>query len=308
MELFADILFHPAFPQKEMDREKEVVIEEMDACRDCPDEQIADDYEEWTFRGHPLSHNILGDKRNVRHFTSRQMQSFLGANYTTERMVVSVVGSADFSKVVRLCEKYFGEYPARTSAADRSVHPVYQQFNETVNRHSHQMHVMVGCPAYDTYDDRRVPFTLLNNIIGGPAMNSRLSMAVREHCGYCYTVESQYSVFSDAGLFTVYAGIDAEAKEQYTELLLKELRRFCQVPLTARQLRAAQQQLIGQIAVSNEVALNEMQGIGKSCMVYDHVDTLEEMQRDIMNVTASQMQDIANELFAGDTFSFLYYC
>ena len=227
LELFADLLFHPTFPQKEIDREKEVVIEEIDSYKDYPSEQIADDYEELAFKGHPLSHNILGNKKNVHHFTSQQLRAFLAANYTTERMVISIVGSADFRKVVRLCERYFGEYPSRPSAAQREEKPAYRQFNVTAAHHSHQLHVMVGCPAYDTYDERRVPFSLLSNILGGPAMNSRLNMAIREHCGFCYTVESQYSIFSDAGLFTVYAGIDAEVKEEYTERLLKELRRCC---------------------------------------------------------------------------------
>jgi predicted Zn-dependent peptidase len=308
LELFADIIFHSTFPQKEIDREKDVVIEEIDSYKDYPSEQIADDYEELAFKGHPLSHNILGNKKNVKRFTTQQLKNFLASNYTTDRMVISVVGSASFARVVHLCEKYFGEYPLTTSAADRSVKPVYQKFNVIANHHSHQLHVMAGCPAYDTYDDRRIPFSLLNNIIGGPAMNSRLNMAIRERSGFCYTVESQYSIFSDAGLFNVYAGIDADAKDRYTELLLKELRRFCTEPLTSQQLRAAQQQLIGQMAISNDLALNEMQSIGKSYMVYDKVDTLEEMKQDIMSVTTTQIQDIANELFAGDVFSFLYYC
>ncbi len=306
LELFADILFHPTFPQKEIDREKEVVVEEMDAYKDYPSEQIADDFEEQAFAGHSLAHNILGNKKNVRTFTSQYLQEWLHAHYTTERMVISIVGNAEWQKVKHLCEKYFGDLPATPSAANRSVRPVVQQFNITKGRHHHQLHVMIGCPAYDAYDDRRTAFTLLNNIIGGPAMNSRLAMAIRERHGYCYSIESQYSVYSDAGLFSVYAGIDADAKERYTELLLKELHRFCERPLSPQQLHAAQQQLIGQMAISNELSLNEMQSIGKSYMIYDKVDTLEEMQQDILHVTASQIQDIANHLFQENNFSYLY--
>ncbi len=306
LELFADILFHPTFPQKEIDREKEVVTEEMDAYKDYPSEQIADDFEELTFDGHPLAHNILGNKKNVRAFTSQYLQKWLHAHYTTERMVISIVGNADLGKVKQLCEKYFGDHPSIPSAANRNVHPTIQQFNITKGRHHHQLHVMIGCPAYDAYDDRRVPFTLLNNIIGGPAMNSRLAMAIRERHGYCYSIDSQYSVYSDTGLFTVYAGIDADAKEHYTELLLKELHRFCERPLSTQQLHAAQQQLIGQMAISNELALNEMQSIGKSYMIYDKVDTLEEIQKEITQITASQLQEIANHLFQPQNFSYLY--
>lgn len=307
MELFADVIFHCTFPQHEIDREKDVVIEEIDSYKDYPSEQIADDYEELAFKGHPLSHNILGNKKNVRQFTTQHLKDFMGRNYTTDRMVISVVGGAEFSKVVYLCEKYFGDYEERMSAADRSLHPQFRRFNVTVNRHSHQLHVMAGCAAYDAQDPRRVPFTLLNNLLGGPAMNSRLNMSIRERYGFCYTVESTYSVFSDTGLFTIYAGIDAEARERYVELLLKELHHFCTTPLTCRQLKVAQQQLIGQMAVSSDLSLNEMQSIGKSFMIYDKVDTLEEMQRDILSITAAQIQDIANELFAPEGFSFLYY-
>lgn len=308
LELFADIIFHSSFPQHEIDREKDVVIEEIDSYKDYPSEQIADDYEELAFKGHPLSHNILGNKKNVRQFTTQHLKDFMSRNYTTDRMVISIVGNADFSKVVYLCEKYFGDYKEYRSAAERSVRPQFQHFNVTVSRHSHQLHVMTGCAAYDAQDPRRVPFTLLNNLLGGPAMNSRLNMSIRERYGFCYTVESAYSVFSDAGMFTIYAGIDIEARHRYVELLLKELRHFCTTPLTSQQLKAAQQQLIGQMAVSSDLSLNEMQSIGKSYMVYDKVDTLEEMQRDILTVTASQIQDIANELFAPDNFSFLFYC
>lgn len=307
LELFADILFHSTFPQHEIDREKDVVIEEIDSYKDYPSEQIADDYEELAFKGHPLSHSILGSKKNVRHFDTPHLKDFLRRNYTTDRMVISIVGNAEFGKVVYLCEKYFGEYPLRSSAADRSLPPRFQHFNVSVNRHSHQLHVMAGCAAYDVHDPRRVPFTLLNNLLGGPAMNSRLNMSIRERYGFCYTVESAYSVFSDTGLFTVYAGIDAEARDRYVELLIRELRHFCTTPLTSQQLKAAQQQLIGQMAVSSDLSLNEMQSIGKSHLVYGKVDTLEEMQRDILAVTSSQIQDIAIDLFSEDKFSFLFY-
>lgn len=307
LELFADILFHSTFPKNEIEKEKDVVLEEINSYKDYPSEQIYDDFEERIFEGHSLSHNILGSRKNVKHFTTESIQQFFQNHYTTDRMVISIVGPADFKKVVRLCEKYFGDYPCRTSLADRSSSPTLRHFDLTLNKHAHQMHALVGCPAPNAFDEKKVAFTLMNNLLGGPAMNSRLNVAVREKHGFCYTIESQYTPFSDTGLFYIYAGIEAEAKEKFLTIVHEELKKLRNKPLSTLQLHAAQQQFIAQMAISNEQALNEMQSIGKAYMVYDHVDTLEEMAHDIMSVSASQVQDLANELFTDESFSYLYF-
>ncbi len=307
LELFADLLFHSTFPEKEIQKEKDVVLEEIKSYKDLPADLIYDDFEELIFAGHPLAHNILGDKKNVRKFNTQSIRSFMDRNYTTDRMVISVVGNADFKKVVQLCERYFGDYPLRTSAVDRSQPPAYQVFNTTVNHRTHQLHALVGCPACNCFDESKVAFSMLNNILGGPAMNSRLNVAIREKYGFCYTIESQYTPYSDAGLFYIYAGIDEEARDQFLELVHRELRNCCRTPLTTMQLHNAQHQLMGQMAINNEVSLNEMQSIGKSYMVYDRVDTLEEMYRDIESVTATEICDVANRFFNTSTTSFLFY-
>lgn len=307
LELFADILFHSTFPAREIEKEKDVVLEEINSYKDTPSELIYDDFEEYVFDSHPLAHNILGTKKNVRRFTSEELHSFMADNYTTDRMVISIVGNADFNKVKYYCEKYFGDYPQRTSKADRSEVPICKHFDLTVNRHTHQMHAMVGCQAPSTYNQDKIAFSLINNIIGGPAMNSRLNVAIREKFGFCYTVESQYTPFSDTGLFYIYAGIDADAREHFVDLVHREIGRLCTTALSTTQLHQAQQQFIGQMAISNELALNEMQSIGKSCLAYSHVDTLEEMQRDIINVTSSNILDIANKLFTPENMSYLFY-
>lgn len=307
LELFADLLFHSTFPEKEIEKEKDVVLEEIKSYKDLPADLIYDDFEEYIFEGHPLAHNILGSKKNVRKFNTKKIRSFMDRYYTTDRMVIAVVGKADFKKVVQLCERYFGDYERKPSAVDRSVPPQYHTFDTTLNLHTHQLHAMVGCAACNCFDENKVAFTVLNNILGGPAMNSRLNVAIREKYGFCYTIESQYTPFSDAGLFYIYAGIDEDARDQFLELVHKELRSLCRVPLTTVQLHNAKQQLIGQIAINNEVALNEMQAIGKSYMVYDHVDTLEEMSRDIESVTANEICEVANRYLNTPTISFLFY-
>lgn len=314
LELIADIVFHSTFPEKEIEKEKEVVIEEINSYRDSPADLIYDDFEEFAFEGHPLAHNILGKARDVRHFSSKRLREFMRQRYTTDRMVVSIVGGVDVKKAIRLCEKYFGEQSMVQSVVDRGDTPVYHAFERTIHRRTHQMHIMVGGEAPSVYDERKVAFSLLNNILGGPAMNSRLNVAIRERYGFCYTIESQYTPFSDAGLFYIYAGIEngggadsSAGKERFMELLHKELKSLGDTLLTATQLHGAKRQYVGQMAINNEMSLNEMQSIGKAYLSFDHVDTLEEMQRDIEAVTAQELMTLAHDLFAPSNLSTLTY-
>ena len=313
LELFADILFHSTFPEAEIEKEKDVVIEEIDSYNDSPAELIYDHFEELAFEGHPLAHNILGSKRNVRRFTPERLRRHLAGNYTPGRMVITVVGDVDFNRLVRLCERYFSNQgptgipnaPATVATATEQVE--FHNFERHVNRHTHQAHLLVGCEAPDLYHRDKTAFTLLNNILGGPAMNSRLNVAIRERYGFCYTVESQYVPFGDTGLFYVYAGTDLGAQERVTGLIMQELHRMAETPLTERQLRLAQRQFIGQMAINNDLGLNEMQSIGKACLNFEHVDTLEEMNADILSVSADDLLRVAQERFASGRFSTLIY-
>ena len=307
LELFADVLFHSVFPLHEIENEKDVVIEEINSYRDTPAEQIYDDFEELIFKGHPLAHNILGSKRNVRRFTPDMLRSFMRKHYTPDRMVVSVVGDVPMSRLVRLCERHFGDYRALASDTFRDVAPQPQHFNQQMVRHTHQTHLMMGCPAPGIFDEDKVPFTLLNNLLGGPAMNSRLNVAIRERHGFCYTIESQYVPFSDTGLFYLYAGIDDSSLDRAVELIVKELRRMCDTPLSTTQLHAAQRQLVGQMTINNDTAMNEMQSIGKAYLNFERVDTLEEMNRDILQVTAADLQRVATRYLKETEISYLVY-
>ena len=307
LELFADILFHSTFPEAEIEKEKDVVLEEINSYNDSPSELIFDQFEELAYEGHPLAHNILGSKRNVRRFTAERLRRHLQACYTPSRMVVTVAGDVRFDQLVRMCEHYFGAYGNHPSAVDRSERPVFRRFERHVNRHTHQAHLLLGCEAPDVYHRDKTAFTLMNNLLGGPAMNSRLNVAIRERYGFCYTVESQYVPLSDTGLFYIYAGVDLGAQERVVELIKQELRRTADTLLSERQLRRVQQQFIGQMAVNNDLGLNEMQSIGKAFLNFDHVDTLEEMNADIMGVTAADLQRVAQERFGDECFSLLIY-
>ena len=315
LELFADILFHSTFPEHEIENEKDVVIEEINLYRDTPSDLIYDDFEERFFGSHPLAHNILGTKRNVRRFTPDMLRDFMRAHYTPDRMVVSAVGNIDFPHLVHLCEKYFLNDGSASSpqvndnenAFRPTINSQLSTFNYSVSRRTHQVHLLIGGAAPTLFSDQKTAFTLLNNILGGPAMNSRLNVAVREKQGFCYTIESQYVPFTDAGIFYIYAGVDTGAADRSTDLILAELRRLRDIPLSTQQLHAAQQQLIGQMAINNDLALNEMQSIGKAFLNFDHVDTLEEMSRDILAVTSSDLQSVAQQYLDEASLSRLYY-
>lgn len=312
IELFSDVLFHSVFPDHEIENEKEVVIEEINSYRDQPADLIYDEFEELVFSPHPLAHNILGNKKNVKSFTPDFLRGFLSAHYTPDRMVLAVVGNIDFKKLVRFAEKYFDNYGSSTQvlkplSTQAFTSVPFNRFNKNISRRTHQVHLLLGCQAPHLFDERKVAFSLLNNIIGGPAMNSRLNVAVREKYGFCYTIESQYVPFTDTGLFYIYAGVDTDAAERATELIKRELVRISSESLSTLQLHAAQRQYIGQMAITNDSALNEMQSIGKAFLNYDHVDTIDEMAADIMSLTASDIRSVATTLFQPDNFSLLCY-
>ena len=311
LELFADMLFHSTFPEAEIEKEKEVVIEEINTYNDIPAERIGDQFEELVYEGHPLSHKILGTKRNVRHFTPERLRERMHRCYTPSRMVVSVVGDVDFKRLVHLCERYFGQVlppsEQESCCSFRSVKPTFRTFERRVHRHTHQSLIMLGCEAPDIFSQDKTTFTLINNILGGPAMNSRLNMAVREHHGFCYTIESQYVPYCDTGLFYIYAGVDAHAEERTLRLIRDELERLAATPLSERELRQARRQMAAQMVIAQADGSDEMQSIGKAYLNFDRVDTLEEMTADILAVSAADLQRVAQERFRTELFSTLIY-
>ncbi len=307
LELFADVLFHSTFPESEIAKERDVVLEEINSYSDTPSELIFDDFEELAFEGHPLAHNILGSKRNVRHFSADRLRRHMERLYTPSRMVISVVADVDMQRLVRMCERHFGCYADRPSAVDRSTHPTFRRFDHRVARHTHQTHLLLGCEAPDVYNSDKTAFTLINNILGGPAMNSRFNVAVRERYGFCYNIESQYIPFSDTGLFYVYAGVDHGAADRTLDIVRNELHRMAANALTPYALRQAQRQFIGQMAINAAAGSNEMQSIGKAFLAFDKVDSLEEMSTDIMSLTTADLQRVAEHYFAAESCSTLIY-
>ena len=235
------------------------------------------------------------------------------SHYTPDRMVITVSGDVRMERLVRLCEKHFGEFGNQSIQNSQNIQntreekPEFRLFDRHINRHTHQAHMLIGCEAPDIYHADKTAFSLLNNILGGPAMNSRLNVAVREHYGFCYNIESQYVPFTDTGLFYVYAGVDLDAQEKARKLICDELTKMAEEALSERQLRLAQRQMIGQMAINDDYGLNEMQSIGKAYLCYEHVNTVEEMKADLMAVTTGDLLRVAQERFNPDRFSTLIY-
>lgn len=306
-DLLSDILINSVFPEKELEKEKEIIIDEINSYKDNPGEQIFDDFDAVVFDGHPLGRNILGTPKNLKTFNRDFIQKFIARNYATEEMVICSVGRITFKELIKQVEKYFGHIPHSSRLNGRKPFNNYQPHQKSVNRRNHQAHCILGGPAYHADDPKKTGLILLNNLLGGPGLNSRLNMAVREKHGFCYNIESHYLPYSDSGLFSIYFGTDHDSTEKTLTLIRKELNRFRQQKLGLLQLKRAKQQLTGQVAISFESNLTEMLSIGKSILLYDKVDTIEEINRKIEAVTAAEILEVANEIFDPAMLSMLTY-
>lgn len=306
-DLLSDILFVSSFPQKELNKEKDIIIDEINAYKDSPGEQIFDDFDGVIFNNHPLGRNILGTKTTLKQFTRGDILRFMNKNYVTEEMVISSVGQIEFPVLIRLAEKYFGHVATGNRINERQAFNGYKPEQKIVNRRNHQAHCMLGNQAYDSNHPLKTTLTLLNNLLGGPGLNSRLNMAVREKHGFCYNIESHYQPFSDSGIFSVYFGTDPDFVSKTHDLVLKEFERLRHNNLGTLSLKRAKQQLAGQVAISFESNLSEMLVIGKSLLLFDRVDSIEEINSKIEAVTPSMMLEAANEVLAPGQLSTLFF-
>ncbi len=307
LELFADIVFDSVFPEKEIEKEKEVVIDEINSYKDSPGELIFDDFEELVYRGEPIGRNILGDEQRVRSFTREQICGFVRRNYKPQRMVISSVGDISFEKFVRLAEKYFGGIAGDLTQAERIKPALYvPQFKE-IQKGTFQNHCIIGNVAYDYREEKRLPLSLLVDLLGGSGMNSRLNLNIREKHGLAYNIEASYTPYSDTGIFTVYFGCDAEDLEKCVKLCKREMELLYLEPLRNGQLRKAKNQTIGQLTLSAENYENTMLSIGKSFLVYDRVDSIESICERIEAIDAALLQEVAGEIFDVSRQSVLIY-
>jgi len=306
-ELISDILFNSTYPEKELNREKEVVLEEINSYKDSPSELIFDEFEELVYDGHPIARNILGNPQNLAAFNRDSILRFINNNYHTNEMVISSVGKIDFNALIKLTERYFGQAHARLRKNGRIKFENYVPEVRVTERDTFQSHCMMGNIAYDVMHPKRIAMVLLNNIIGGQAMNSRLNMALRERKGMAYNIESGYTAYTDTGLFNVYFGTDRENLEKAIRLVLKEFKLLREKKLGVLQLRKAQKQLMGQIAISTENREDLMLTIGKSYLLFNKVDTVQTIFRKIEAITPLDLLEVANEVLDENQMSRLVY-
>ena len=307
VELLTDIVFHSTYPQPEIDKEVEVIIDEIQSYEDTPSELIFDDFEELIFPNHPLGRNILGKPDLLHQFKSEDALRFTGRFYRPDNMVFFVQGNMDFKRIVRLVEKAVSDVPATTTRCEREKPSDYIPRSLTMKRDTHQAHVMIGCRSYNTHDRKRTALYLLNNILGGPGMNSRLNVALRERSGLVYNVEANLTSYTDTGVFCIYFGTEHQHVNRCIRLVKKELKRLCDKPLSAAQLTAAKKQIIGQIGVARDNAESTALGMAKTFLHYGKMDDPQELFRRIEDLTAKELWEVSNEMFAENYLSTLIY-
>lgn len=299
VELIADIIQHSSFPDRELEREKEVICDEINTYKDSPADMIYDTFEDMIFAGSELGHNILGSKSSLMRYNGQAIRTFTARTHTTDQMVFSSIGNFSAKTAEAVATRYFGESEASTRSFYRTPAAACTPFEKTVIKHTHQTHCIIGNRAYDIGDDQRLPLALLINILGGPCANSLLNVVVREKNGLSYNIEANYTPYGDTGIVAIYFSSDHGNAEQCLSLIDEQLRRLRTTPLSARQLSMAKKQFIAQLAISGESNESYMLGAGKSLLVHNQVDTMEQVYVKVRDLTASQLTDVAAEVFAG---------
>ncbi|OOG17638.1 peptidase M16 [Sphingobacterium sp. CZ-UAM] len=297
LDLFEDIFFHSTFPEVEMDKEKSVIVDEMASYLDSPEESIVDDFEDLVFKGSGLGHNILGLEDQLLALQKNDITDFMRSNYDTHEMVIGITGNYSLKEVEKLLQETFGGIVQHTVSRFRNdVKPLVAEDIE-IPKPINQVHYMLGSLAYDYRDERKTGLLLLNNMLGGMGMGSVLNLSIREKYGIAYTIESNYTIFSDTGLFSIYLGTDEEKVEKAKKLVFKELYKMCEQPLSEIKLKKAKQKFIGQIALTEENRMSMIISAAKNVMDYDRVILLDEVIEKIQHLDNTSLLAIAQDVF-----------
>ena len=297
LDLFEDLVFHSTFPFNEMEKEKSVILDEIASYQDQPEEAVQDDFEDLLFAGHELGRNILGTEESVQKLERDDITGFLSNNYNTEEIVIGILGNYDFKRLCNTFSKIFGAIPANIAPKRRKPFSKNVPAFKTEEKQISQAHCVIGNLAYPIYHENKVGLLLLNNILGGNGMTSRLNLEIREKYGIAYTIESNYTPFTDTGIFSIYFGTDAEKAKKAVALTHREMKKLREKKLSPITLHRAKQKFTGQIALSEENKLSLIIAMTKSLIDYGKVDTLEEIFEKINVVTDAQLLAIANEIF-----------
>lgn len=307
LELLSDLTFNSNFPQKELDKEKKVIAEEINMYLDTPEENIFDEFQEMVFAGHSLAPNILGTPKSLEQIQAKDLLNFHGRYYHPKNIVLSISSALPLKQFIKWTDKHIQTGNKSFTEIKRPSFKVYAPKSETKTTDHVQCHAILGNTCYPQMHPNRLPMLLLNNILGGPGMNSRLNLSVREKYGYTYNVESGYTAFKDTGLFHCYLSTEKKNLKKAVELIKKELKKLQEVPLTKTQLQHAKMQFNGQIALSEENRMNIMLMLGKNIVQNYPIESLSEVMHKINQITAEQLQQIAIEIFDTEQLSYLAY-
>ncbi len=307
LELMGDILYHSIFPGKEINREKQVILDEINSYKDTPSELIFDDFEDYLFKDHPIGRNILGTKQSVKSFNKESIRKFIQRNYHPGEIVLSSVGNISFKRFIKLAEKHFWNPVQPSFKKQRDPFCCYQPFDNRIHKKTYQTHCIIGNTAYSIHHGQKHVLSLLNNLVGGPALNSRLNIALREKNGFTYNIESNYIAYTDTGQFEIYFSTDKGHLDKSLELVRKELKLMRTKKLGTLQLSRAKRQMIGQIAIADENNEYKMLSAGKKYLLLNEMYDLNALKKTIEGISASEILKVANDVFDEQNLSVLVY-
>jgi predicted Zn-dependent peptidase len=306
-ELLSDILFHSTFSSRQIDREKEVILEEINSYHDSPSELIYDDFENLFYQGHDMGHYILGEEESLNSFNTESIRRFIWRQYHPSEMVFFSYGKTSFAKVVRQVEKYFSITSNLTPRKERTAPTPTAPFQKSVEKNTSQTHVMLGYPAFSVHHPQKYTLYLLNNLLGGGSLNSRLNNSLREKHGLAYLVESNAILYSDSGLLSIYFACDQKQREKCIRLVNKEIEKLKTKELTSMQLSLAKRQWKGQLGIAAENNENNALSMGKQLLLFNSYTPIEEIFTQIDRITSAQLIEVANEIFVDTPSSLIFY-
>lgn len=307
LDLLTDITFDSVFPEKQIERERNVILEEMAMYYDSPEDAIQDEFDNIVFGNHPLGKNILGSGESIRTFRREDFKQFIKENMNTGKLVFSCVGNLPAKKVIKLAEKYLQNIPMYSGQNQRLPFTGYMPHRIEVTRSLTQAQCAIGRDAYPVHDERNLPFFMLTNLLGGPGMNTRLNLALREKHGLVYSADAEYQPFTDTGLFAIYFGTEPRQLNRAVGYIMKELKKLRDIPLGTMQMHRVKEQMMGQLAMNSENNQNLMLAMARSILDDYELEDLDTTYKKINNITVSDIQGIAQEMLKEEDLSILMY-
>lgn len=305
-ELLGDIVQNPTFEEKEVEKEKEVVLDEIISYLDSPSERIFDEFEEHLFSGSALGYNILGTKESVKSFSSEMLREYVAKHFVREKMVISFVGDIPEKELKSVLENHFGT--VKSGGEVEKFEPIFNSpFQLSEKKSNFQSHIMLGGYAPSYVNNNRRAMTLLINLLGGPALNSRLNLSIREKYGYAYNIEAGYTSFDSLGFWTIYLGTDKKYIQKSIDLIHEEINKFREVELTKKELNQAKEQLKGHIALSMDSNIELMFSLGKSLLIFGKIDSMKKVYAQIDMISSEEVMEVAQEFLCPEGISQLVF-